>query len=151
MITARVSKADIDGYSRRVMRYKKKVKQEVAKDLAEAALNIRNEAVERAPVNEGRLRTSIYIQKLRGTGLLWEVGTRVKYAPYMEFGTGKLVNLRELIRAGFPTSYAAQFKGKGIRQVNIQPRPFLFPSFNNEVPKLRKRIKQTLVKNGKSV
>lgn len=151
MISVKVSKRDIDAYSRRAMRYSKKVKVEVAKDLAEGALNIRNEAVQRAPVNEGRLRTSIYVEKRRGNGLLWEVGTRVKYAPYMEFGTGKLVNLRELIRAGFPTSYAAQFKGKGVKQVNIQPRPFLFPSYNNEVPKLRKRIRKTLVKHGKQI
>lgn len=151
MITVSVSKRDIDAWSRRAMRYSQKVKVEVAKDLAEGALNIRNEAVSAAPVNVGRLRTSIYAQKERASGLLWSVGTKVKYAPYMEFGTGQKVSLKHLIRAGFPTSFAAQFKGKGVKQVNIQPRPFLFPAYNREVPLLKKRIKRTLVKNGKKI
>lgn len=149
MIKASVSTQDISKLSRKLMRTSAKMKREAAKDLAEAALNIRNEALERAPVDKGILRGTIYFQKKRPNGLLWEVGANAKYAPFMEFGTGRKVNLRELIKAGLPTSYAAQFKGKGIREVNIQPRPFLFPSVNNELPKLKRRIFKTIRKVGK--
>ena len=41
------------------------------------------------------------------TKFIYSIGTNVKYAPYIEFGTGGKVN----IPAGF-SSYASQFKGK---------------------------------------
>lgn len=46
----------------------------------------------------------------------------------MEFGTGAKVDLKHLQELGIPDSYAAQFKGKGIREVNLRPQPFLFPA-----------------------
>lgn len=150
MITAKVSNQEINKLSRRLVFAGKKIKTEVAKDLAEGALNVRNEALLKAPVDEGTLRAGIYFEKKRSNGLLWRVGVSVKYGPYVEFGTGKLVNLKWLIKAGFPSSFASQFKGKGIRKVNLQPRPFLYPSYISEIPKLKASIKRTLVKNGRS-
>ncbi|MGB0978549.1 MAG: HK97 gp10 family phage protein [Croceimicrobium sp.] len=149
MITGNVSNRDLNNLSKKLRFAGKKIKVEVAQDLAEGALNIRNEALVKAPFKDNRLTGSIQIEKKRNNGLLWQVGTNVSYAPYMEFGTGRLVSLDALLRAGLPASYAAQFKGKGVRQVNIQPRPFLFPAYNNEVPRLKKRIALTLEKNGK--
>lgn len=49
------------------------------------ALKLRNEAVRRCPVDTGRLRQSIGLQKI-GEGH-YRVGTNVTYAPYVEFGT----------------------------------------------------------------
>lgn len=49
------------------------------------ALKLRNEAVRRCPVDTGRLRQSIGLQKI-GDGH-YRVGTNVSYAPYVEFGT----------------------------------------------------------------
>lgn len=57
----------------------------------EAALranNIRNDAVAAAPVDTGRLRQSIGLQK-RGEGH-YRVGTNVEYAPYVEYGTRRM-------------------------------------------------------------
>lgn len=49
------------------------------------ALRLRNEAVRRCPVDTGRLRGSIGLQKV-GEGH-YRVGTNVVYAPFVEFGT----------------------------------------------------------------
>jgi hypothetical protein len=48
------------------------------------------------------------------------VGTDVEYAPYIEFGTGDLVEIPEGSEA-----VAALYKGKGIRKVNIKAVSFL--------------------------
>lgn len=150
MIRAKVNIRDLNRMSSKFRRLQTNLKREVAGDLSTAAINVDRGAKERAPVDEGRLRASIYFEKRRSNGLLWEVGAKVKYAPYMEFGTGRKVNLNQLRAAGFPESFAAQFRGRGIKQVNIRPQPFLFPSVNEETPKLYKRIKKTLQKNGKA-
>lgn len=48
------------------------------------------------------------------------VGTDVEYAPYIEFGTGDMVEIPE-----GSESVAAQYRGKGIRKVNIKAVSFL--------------------------
>jgi hypothetical protein len=55
-----------------------------------------------------------------------EVYTNVKYAPYQEFGTGRFAPMG--ILPGYE-AYARQFKGRGIRKVNIRPRMYLYPHF----------------------
>lgn len=57
-------------------------------------------------------------------GFTGEVSVRVPYAPYVEFGTGNLVKVPQELR-----DYAMQFKGRGIRQVNLPARPYLSPAF----------------------
>ena len=59
----------------------------------------------------------------------------------MEFGTGALVN----VPAGLE-DYAIQFKGKGIKQVNLPARPFLFNSFFEEKQSLLDNIKKVIAK-----
>jgi hypothetical protein len=52
---------------------------------------IATDAKRNAPVDRGRLRSSINAQvKTHVTQIVGEVGTKVFYAPYMEFGTGKV-------------------------------------------------------------
>ena len=53
----------------------------------------------------------------------------VDYAPFMEFGTGGLVD----IPSGFE-ELATQFKGSGKRKINLKPQPFLIPAFLDEKP-----------------
>lgn len=91
--------------------------------------NIMMKAKRTAPVNFGFLRNSIGSSVLSG-GMSAEVwaggqgaGMWVKYAPYVEFGTGDLVSVPSDL-----TDYAIQFKGKGIRKVNNRARPYFFPA-----------------------
>lgn len=68
-------------------------------------------------------------------GLDGSVKVGANYAPYIEFGTGGLVDVPEGLE-----SYAMQFKGKGIKQVNLQARPFLFPAFRKGVAEMNERL-----------
>ena len=82
-------------------------------------------SVRQAPVNYGRLRGSlnmVFSRNLNTPGGM--VYANARYAPYQEFGTGKRVR----IYPGY-SSYAAQFRGRGIRQVNIKPHPYFINSF----------------------
>ena len=64
----------------------------------------------------------------------------------MEFGTGRLVDLEDLTDLGLPASYAMQFKGKGIKEVNLPARPFFFSSVRIELKKLLDRLDKTIKK-----
>lgn len=101
--------------------FAKKYKDEYVDILNETIQNIETEATSLAPVDLGILKSSINGEV---NGLNGIVGTPVKYAPYMEFGTGGLVD----VPAGLE-DYAIRFKGAGIKQVNLMPRPFLIPAF----------------------
>lgn len=63
------------------------------------------------------------------------VESKVMYAPYIEFGTGSLVQ----IPAGWE-DFASQFKGAGIRQVNISPTPAFVPSIEKNFEQMNKAI-----------
>jgi HK97 gp10 family phage protein len=60
----------------------------VAADLEKRAQRVENAAKRNAPVDTGRLRSSItHSVNVDGTGLFAEIGTNVEYAVYQEFGT----------------------------------------------------------------
>jgi HK97 gp10 family phage protein len=85
-----------------------KIKNSLKDEVNASALKIQSDAKKNAPVNLGSLRNSIYLKEMSdNTKFIYSIGTNVKYAPYIEFGTGGKVN----IPAGF-SSYASQFKGK---------------------------------------
>jgi hypothetical protein len=111
-------------------------------------LSIQNKAKKSVAANStdnGTLLGSIQlVSVLKDKRILYTVGSRLKYAPYVEFGTGGTVN----VPAGYE-DFAIQFKGKGIRKVNLRPRPYLIPAFESEMPILRKNI-QNVIKNVKS-
>ena len=75
-----------------------------------------------APVDTGKLRQGINAEKIND--LNWQIVARERYSAYMEFGTGGLVDVPPEL-----ADIAIQFKGKGIRQINIMPRPYLYPAF----------------------
>ena len=77
----------------------------------------------KAPVDNGFLRRSLNV-KYRPDNLGLVFGAGVHYAPYKEWGTGEMVSVPPHLR-----DYAMQFKGKGIRQVNLRPKPFFFSSY----------------------
>lgn len=101
--------------------FAKKYKEEYVDILTETIQNIETEATSLAPVDLGILKSSINGEV---DGLNGIVGTPVKYAPFMEFGTGGLVDVPEGLE-----DYSMKFKGAGIKQVNLFPRPFLIPAF----------------------
>ena len=96
-----------------------------------------------APVDTGRLRASI--SPSRVAFLSWEIVAQTNYAAYVEFGTGRLVDVPKGLEA-----YAMQFKGKGKRQVNIPARPYLYPSVMAYKVKLSQRITE-IIRNEKRI
>ncbi len=71
------------------------------------------------------------------------VGSNKHYAPYIEFGTGDLV-FTNFDFDNDAKEVAAQFKGKGIRKVNIKGGSFLNWAAVNQQKKLIERIETNL-------
>lgn len=94
--------------------------------------NIQTKAISRVRVDKGFLKGSIYKETKDLNGV---VGARQKYAPYVEFGTGGMVDVPQGLE-----DYSNQFKGKGIKQVNLPARPFLFNSAFEEVTAMKERV-----------
>ena len=88
----------------------------------------------KSPVDTGRLRASIYLKKQEF--MSYQLIADTNYAAYVEFGTGK-----GFMPNGEPwDSIASKFKGKGIKQVNLLPRPYMRPSVLAYIPSLTKSI-----------
>lgn len=87
-------------------------------------------------VDLGKLRQSIVYEAYRG-GWGAQVTANAKYAPYVEFGTGGLVQIPE----GWD-EVAAQFKGKGLVMISLPARPYLIPEFYEQVDALLQRLQR---------
>ena len=138
----------LDALIKRLGKLPIEIEKEVAEEVNASALSIQSKAKKSVAANStdnGTLLGSIQlVSVLKDKRILYTVGSRLKYAPYVEFGTGGTVN----VPAGYE-DFAIQFKGKGIRKVNLRPRPYLIPAFESEMPILRKNI-QNVIKNVKS-
>lgn len=116
----------------------KNLSNEVDAELAATTLEMQSDAKKAAPVDFGKLRSSI--TSFKAGELAYDVAAQAHYAAYVEFGTGTLVNVPEGLE-----EYAIQFKGKGVRKVNLPARPFMWPSVRKRVPELIDRISKILV------
>lgn len=114
------------------------LKQRIDGEIQVAATTIENNAKRDAPKDKGRLFGEITSYKAKG-GNGWEVVSSKEYSAYVEFGTGAYVSVPQELQA-----YAAQFKGAGVKKVNLPARPFFFSNFYLEKPKLIQRIKDVL-------
>ena len=81
------------------------------------------DARQRAPIDLGKLRQGINSEKDKNT-FNYKIFAREKYSAYMEFGTGGMVKVPNELK-----EIAIQFKGKGVKEINLQPRPYLYPAF----------------------
>lgn len=95
--------------------------------------DIEGMATRKSPTDTGKLKQGFFIDVSKK--LNKSVGNSKEYAPYVEFGTGALVNVPKGLE-----EYAMRFKGKGIKKVNLPARPFLFNSQRELLPKFLKRI-----------
>lgn len=116
--------------------YKRRVESKVKTHFKDWATDTEQMAKARAPTQTGALKNSIHADT-ENNGWVWTVGTPVNYAPYVEFGTGVLVDVPQGLE-----DYAIQFKGKGIKQVNLPARPYLFNSARENFNKLIEKLKK---------
>jgi HK97 gp10 family phage protein len=130
----------LDALIKRLGKLSPKIAKEVAMEVNASALAIQSKAKRDVVVDNGILRNSIQLKEInQGLKVIYTVGSRLKYAPYIEFGTGGLVS----VPVGFE-DFAIKFKGKGVRKINLRARPYLIPAFESQIPILRKNIKKVI-------
>jgi HK97 gp10 family phage protein len=129
-----------------IKKYGAEAVQDIEAVTEQVARNIEKYAKSSAPADLGKLGQSI--QAVRIDRDNWKVeagGVLSPYAPFVEFGTGGLVEVPEELK-----DQAIKFKGKGIRKVNLRARPFLYPSLVRGRIEYIEKLKKVLEKYGKS-
>jgi len=106
-------------------------------EMTAATIEINAKQVGYTPVDTGRLRGANGYNVLQP--LEKSLFNNVEYGPYIEFGTGGLVNIPPGLE-----DIAAAAKGAGIRKVNMRAQPFFFRAFFEEAPKMLARIKKII-------
>jgi HK97 gp10 family phage protein len=105
----------------------------------ETANNMVTDAKLKAPVNLNQLRLSIGKTTARIGYNKSFFFANAPYSAYVEFGTGGKVRIPK----GFE-ELASKYKGKGIREVNINPQPFFIPAYLQNIPIYVKRLTKVL-------
>jgi hypothetical protein len=131
-------KNNFDQWEKSLAKIRKEFPKETEKLVYKHTQNISLGAKQSVPIKHHALKASI---RPKVSGLTGDVIVGVYYAPYMEYGTGNKVNVPNEL-----TEYARQFKGRGIRQVNIDPRPYLYPHFFIQRYKFMESMKDMLTR-----
>lgn len=133
----------VNGLKELVAQFKKigyDVEAMVKGEIEGAGRDIEAKAKQLAPVDLGKLRQSInYSSTNNGYGA--SISANAPYAIYQEVGTGGLVNVPAELKP-----LAEYYKGKGVRQINIRPQPFLYPATVEGRKKLIENISKGLVR-----
>ena len=126
--------------------YSNEVQKLVASEIQDWAKRTVADAQRDVPVKTGDLKGTIR-DVVGADRLTWIVKAGgingVNYAPYVEFGTGSFVDQSFLQQYGL-VQYASQFRGKGIREVNLPMRTFLYANARTEFQKTFENIKKIL-------
>ena len=144
MINAKIDKASLALLDKKLTKLKYLSKQDFSNELGKTAFDIVGAAKRSAPADTGNLRNEIGLQKVGANYI--EVFSKAPYSPYVEFGTGRRVNLDDMLELGIPPSYAAQFKGKGVKEVNLPARPYFYSSARKGLKNLLLRLDRTIKK-----
>lgn len=143
MVDVKLNKGDLKRLTRKLDNLKKISEQGLSNEIGQTVFKGAERMKSNVVVDKGNLKQSIAAGASKNKGF---VKAKANYAPYIEFGTGRLVNLEDLTDLGLPASYAMQFKGKGIKEVNLPARPFFFSSMRIELKKLLDRLDNTIKK-----
>jgi HK97 gp10 family phage protein len=114
---------------------------EVRRVVNRTSARVERGAKKKAPVDDGRLRSSIHMQPFRG-GYEIDVGTNVHYAVYQEYGTGIYAvkgNGRKT-----PWAYVDPKTKKLVWTRGNKPHPFLNPAFEKEKPDFIPDLKKAM-------
>jgi phage gpG-like protein len=119
-------------------------KQELSNELVATAMHTVLAMKGDVKKDNGNLMKSINSERVNNNQVA--IFARAPYAPYVEFGTGRKVKLDDLTKLGFDSSYAMQFKGKGIKDINLSARPFFFVNVRKEFNKMYDRLQDKIKK-----
>jgi hypothetical protein len=127
-------------------KYSNEVKAGVYKEVRDWAERTEADAKRDVPVRTGDLKSTIR-SVVSQNGLTWIVKaggiSGVNYAPFVEFGTGALVDETFLQEYGL-VSYASQFKGKERAKYPIPENSYLYRNARLEFDKTLANIKKLL-------
>lgn len=160
----------IEGLEKTLARFdSKKYEPEIQKSFDKFGLRVELSAKQNAPVDEGKLKGSIFQQPGR---LSSTVGASANYASFMEFGTRKFAASYIATLPADWQKFAAQYRGGGgsfqdfvmslmgwckrhgisekaaypialkILRNGLNPQPFLYPAFNKAQEQLIKDLKE---------
>jgi hypothetical protein len=144
LINAKIDKKSLAMLDKKLTRLKQLSKQGFSNEIGKTAFEIVSLSKKAAPAPTGNLRNLIGLQK-SGTNTI-EVFSKAPYSPYVEFGTGARVDLADMLELGIPAEYAAQFKGKGIKEVNLPARPYFYSSARKGLQNLLLRLDSAIKK-----
>lgn len=113
----------------------------VQDSLSKATLLVEKEAKRNAPKDTGALRRSITskVEGLEGT-----VFTPLEYAPYIEYGTGLFAEAGNG-RKKVPWNYKDD-EGNWHSTSGMKPQPFMRPALNSNREKIKKILKEGVLK-----
>jgi HK97 gp10 family phage protein len=132
----------VDALMQRFAKAPDKINTEAKYIIDEAILNIQTRAKRDVPVRSSKLKNSITHRSFANGKASISAGNKsVKYAPYVEFGTGNTfqipfytnVNMNDL------EGYAATFRRTKL--VNSPHRPFMFNNFDIELGIMLDKLK----------
>ena len=122
-------------------KYSKEAEQLIEGITEQSARKIEKDAKQHAPANFGKLGQSINAFKEGKAS--WIIRANAPYAAYVEFGTGGLVNVPTELK-----DIAITWKGKGIRKINLRPRPYMYPALLKGRNEYLETLKKALNKYG---
>lgn len=122
-------------------KYSKEAEQLIEGITEQSARKIEKDAKQYAPANFGKLGQSINAFKESSSN--WVIVAGAPYAAYVEFGTGGLVNVPTELK-----DIAITWKGKGIRKINLRPRPYMYPALLKGRKEYLETLKKALNKYG---
>ena len=141
MLSIEFNRTSLRAFTQYLNGLQNQVQDMVRAEIEDAMLSIESESAQNVPVDTGFLKNSIQSTPIhvRNGEITGGVEVGAEYAPYIEFGTGTRVNVPNELNA-----YAQQFKGDGIKEVNLPPQPFFYPEVWKQRQELPQKIERSL-------
>lgn len=143
MLSIEFNKQSLNAFYKYLKNLEGDVADYVRAEIEDSILAIETDAANDVPVDTGTLKNSIQSTPIKATKNEITGGVEVgaEYSPYVEFGTGTRVKVPSELSA-----FASQYKGDGIKEVNLPARPFFYPAVYKQRQELPKNIERTLIK-----
>jgi HK97 gp10 family phage protein len=141
MLSIEFNKQSLNAFYKYLKDLEGQVADYVRAEIEDSMLSIETDAASDVPVDTGALKNSIQSTPIKATKNQITGGVEVgaEYSPYIEFGTGSRVKVPNEL-----SDFAAQYKGAGIKEVNLPARPFFYPAVWKQRQELPKNIERTL-------
>lgn len=143
MLSIEFNKQSLNTFFKYLKNLESDIADYVRAEIEDSMLAIETDAASDVPVDTGNLKNSIQSTpiKVSKNEIIGGVEVGAEYAPYVEFGTGTRVKVDSELSA-----FASQFKGAGIKEVNLPAQPFFYPAVYKQRQQLPKNIERTLKK-----